>query len=129
MHVVDDFRASAVDIQNRLPHQVLVQQNPARLIDKRRKRLSVFCRADENRVLLDLAHLVPGHELVGLAPTVIDQNANRLGVRVGHSEDQIGYLSNAVLDFAGAHRSLVQVGKEVELEILLRAGAGTAGLG
>ena len=42
VHVVDHLGAPPVHVQNRLAHQVFVEQNPAFLIDKARIRRAAF---------------------------------------------------------------------------------------
>ena len=52
--VVDHLGPPAVHVEDGLAHQVLVEQDPAGLVDEGRVRLAAFGRLDEDGVVLDL---------------------------------------------------------------------------
>ena len=92
LDVVYHLGAPAVHVENGPPHQVVVEEQPALLIDKGRIPSAAVRPVDENRVILNLDHLVPRNELVGLPATMFDVKAG--GVRVGFSEaeNEVGDL-------------------------------------
>ncbi len=51
----------------------------------------------EDGVVFDLDDLVPGDELGGFAPAVLDVDADSLGVRFAELKDEVGKLADAVL--------------------------------
>ena len=60
VNIVDHFDAPAVHVENGPSHEVLVDEKPAFLIDKGRIG-AAFGRRDEDGIILDALHLVPGN--------------------------------------------------------------------
>ena len=118
VNVVDHLDPPAVHVQDRLAHQVLVDQQPARLVHERRVLLPLLGGQDKDRVLLDPHDSFPGDHLCRLAPSVADEDADGLGVRLGHLEDQVGQLADAEGPAALADPPVQQLGEEEQPEVL-----------
>ena len=71
MHVVDHLGAAAVHVEDRLAHQVLVEHDPAGLVDEGRILVAALGRLDEDGVDVDLDDPVTGDQLGRLSPTVL----------------------------------------------------------
>jgi hypothetical protein len=122
VHVIDDFRAPAVHVQNRLAHQVFVEQNPALLIDERRIRsAAAFIGVDEDGFLLNAHDLFPGDEFRGVAFAVLDVDPDRLGIRLGQPEDQVGEAPVLLVGLVEANPAVEQLGEVQQLVILVAA--------
>ena len=100
--VVDHLGAAAVHVEDRLAHQVLVQQHPAGLIDEGGIAVAALGRLDEDGVGVDLHHALPGNQFGRVAPAVLDIDARGLGIRLLEAKDQVGELAEAVADLARA---------------------------
>ena len=110
MNVVDDFGAAAVHVEDGLAHQVLVQQHPAGMIDEGGILVAGVGRLDEDGVVVDLHHAIPGDELGRVAPAVFDVDADGLGIGLAERKHEVGQPSDAVLDLAGADGA-IQAGR------------------
>ena len=116
--VVDHLGPPAVHVEDRLAHQVLVEQQPAGLVDEGRILLAALGRLDEDGVGVDLDQAVPRDELGGLAPAMFEVEAHGLGIRLAEPEDHVGQLAQAVVDLARQIGPVQQLRKIVEAEVL-----------
>ena len=103
--VVDHLGPPAVHVQDRLAHQVLVEHQPAGLVDEGRILVAAFRRLDEDGVGIDLDQAVEGNELGRLAPAMFEVQADRFGIRLAEPEDDVRQFAQAVVDVALAHRA------------------------
>ena len=106
-----------------------MHQDPAGLIDEGWIAIAGFGRLDEDRIILDANDPVPGDELVGLSPAVVDEDAEGFGIGLGQLEGQVAELADAVLDLAGTDGALEQAGEEEELVVLCPGGGRGYGFG
>ena len=127
LDIVHDLRAPAIHVENGAAHQVVVEEQPALLIDKRRIRRAVLVWRDENRVVIDFDHLVPGNELIRMAAAVLDVQPHRVRIGLGEVHHEVGQLPDLPVELAGADPATDQLREEDELEGLVGRG-GSHGL-
>ncbi len=90
VNVIDHFGAAAVGVQNGLPHQMFIQQNPTFLVVEWRIRVAGFGRRDENGFILNPHDLLPRNEFAGTSLAVFDIDPDGLRVGLGKPKNQVG---------------------------------------
>src|SRR3974377_1858018 len=101
MNIIDHLDTPHVHFKDCPAHEVIVQQNPAWLIDEGWVPLGPS-RDNKDRVILDPKDFLPRNKLGRLAPAVL--YVNTLGLRIGVLEGkrQICDLADAIPDLSRA---------------------------
>jgi hypothetical protein len=116
VNVVDHLGAAAVRIQNRLPHEVFVEQNPAFLVVEGRIRVAGLGGRDEDGLVLNPCHLPPWNKFAGTALAVFDVDSNGLRVRFGKPKNQVRQPAILAVGLVTANPAMEELGKIEQLK-------------
>jgi hypothetical protein len=85
---------------------MLIQKNPAGLVDEWRIGFSTLRWFDENSIFLDSDDLFPRNKLGRFPPTVFNVNSSDFRERLGQSKYKVVQPPDPVIYFPNAYRSI-----------------------